>query len=147
MQKKFKGQEIEKAYERTQRNREKTLCSVEKLPKTSSLPRQESSTTSRPITGDVLLKSKAKRGDNNKRNRTQSMQTSSIALKKKDSDKSTAGYSCTEFNIRTDEHNLLTPSTKPQHILDQSMWGSLTGAHSLPSMFQVNRLMGREICT
>ena len=91
-----------------------TLRSVEKLPKTSSLPRQESSTTSRPITGDVLLKSKAKRGDNNKKNRTQSMQTSSIALKKKNSDKSTTGSSYTstpEFNICTDEHNLLTPLT------------------------------------
>ena len=112
-----------------------TLSSIEKLPKTSSLPRQEPSTTSRPITGDVLLNSKAKRGNNNKRNRTQSMQTSSIALKKKNSDKSTADSSFTstpEFNIRTDEQNVLTTSTKPQYILDQSVWGSLTGAHSLP---------------
>ena len=52
-----------------------TLSSIEKLPKTSSLPRQEPSTISRPITGDVLLNSKAKRGNNNKRNRTQSTQT------------------------------------------------------------------------
>ena len=53
-----------------------TLRSVEKFPKTSSLQRQEPTTTSRPITGDVLLNSKAHRGNNNKRNRTQSAQTS-----------------------------------------------------------------------
>lgn len=40
------------------------------------------------------------------------------------SDKSTAGYSCTstpELNFCTDEHNVLTPSAKPQYILDQSV--------------------------
>ena len=52
-----------------------TLSSVEKLPKTHSLSRQEPPNTSRPITKDLLLDSKAKRGNKNKRNRTRSTQT------------------------------------------------------------------------
>ena len=99
-----------------------TLSSIEKVPKTQSLSRQKPPTTSRPITGDVSLYSKAKRGNKNKRNKPQSIQTSNTAMKKKNSDKSPAGYSCTstpEFKFCTGEHMVLTPSAKPQYILDK----------------------------
>ena len=127
-----------------------TLSSVKKISKMSYALKKNSTHKSKTISNSMLSKSKPENIYDQNIKAIQPKQTSTTTLKRKikpkpkpvtNIDNMAKSDNCTRY------HNIHPTLVQAQYILHDEVWGPRSGAHSLPSLSQVNRLKAKESCT
>ena len=52
-----------------------------------------------------------------------------------------------KLDNRSGHYNIQSTPVQAQYVLHDEVWGPRSGAHSLPSLLQVNKLKAKESCT
>ena len=127
-----------------------TLSSVKNFPKMSYMLKENYTHKSKTISNSMLSKSKPENIYYKNIKAIQPKQTSTTTLKRKIKtkpkpvtiiDNMTKSVNCTGHD------NNYPTAVQAQYILHDEVWGPRSGAHSLPSLSQVNRLKAKESCT